>query len=267
MKICSMVKQAVVKTKQRKKSSKKAASKIKDLLAFDRDTTGGVNQLRLRLLASSRTSANEKTESSGFATGIIGVDEVGRGCLAGPVVASAVMLKDLDPSSSFNRQLKELDDSKKLSQEQRESLADIISGGAYSAVAECSPEEIDQINILQASLLAMHKAINKLIESLPFEIGQVTLLVDGNKKIRTCQHEQITVIKGDSRSASIAAASVLAKVYRDDLMKRLDKQYPDYLWRSNKGYPSRAHKLAIQEYGLTDWHRKTFRWQLSEEDN
>ena len=193
-----------------------------------------------------------------------GVDEVGRGCLAGPVVASAVMLKDFDPGSSFNRSICELDDSKKLTAEVREKLAVSLSAGTYCAIAECSNDEIDEINILQASLLAMRKAVQKLLRSLPFELSNPTLLIDGNKPIKTRKYKQITVIKGDSKSASIAAASVVAKVYRDSLMVKLAERYPQYLWQSNKGYPSKVHRQAIQEHGLTEWHRKTFRWQPKE---
>lgn len=176
-----------------------------------------------------------------------GCDEAGRGCLAGPVVAAAVILPN-----GFHHPL--LNDSKQLSKVQREFLRPIIEQEAIAwAVAECSPQEIDEINILQASFLAMHRAVDQLT------VKPELLLIDGNrfKPYPFIQH--LCVVKGDSKYASIAAASVLAKTYRDDLMEKLALEYPDYLWQQNAGYPTKAHRQAIQNVGLSPWHRKSFR--------
>ena len=244
------------KTNKNKSRKKKQEKRIEALLKFDRDIIFGAAGGQLELFKRQPRA-------------VIGVDEVGRGCLAGPVVASAVMLKELSCDTLFNMELADLDDSKKLPHEIREKLSvHIRSGdGAEYAIAECSAKEIDRINILKASLLAMKKAVTDLLSRLPYELEEVVLLVDGNKRIDFKDIKQITVIKGDSHSASIAAASVVAKVYRDGLMKELAEKYPQYLWHSNKGYPSKAHKEAIQIHGLTKWHRKTFRWQINEEEN
>ena len=177
-----------------------------------------------------------------------GCDEAGRGCLAGPVVAAAVILPN-----DFYHPL--LNDSKQLTQKERDLLRPIIENEALAwAVSECSPQEIDEINILQASFLAMHRAVDKL------SIKPELLLIDGNrfKPYPFVQH--ICVIKGDSRYASIAAASVLAKTYRDACMEELAVEYPHYLWQQNAGYPTKAHRQAIQEVGPSPWHRKSFRW-------
>ena len=176
-----------------------------------------------------------------------GCDESGRGCLAGPVVAAAVILPN-----GFHHPL--LNDSKQLNKVQREFLRPIIEQEAIAwAVAECSPQEIDEINILQASFLAMHRAVDQLT------VKPELLLIDGNrfKPYPFIQH--LCVVKGDSKYASIAAASVLAKTFRDDLMEKLALEYPDYLWQQNAGYPTRAHRQAIQNVGLSPWHRKSFR--------
>jgi ribonuclease HII len=175
-----------------------------------------------------------------------GCDEAGRGCLAGPVVAAAVILPP-----GFENEI--LNDSKKLNQKQREFLKEIIEREALSwAVAEVSPEEIDEINILNASFLAMHRAIDQL------EVKPELLLIDGNRfnKYNNIPHQ--CIIKGDAKFMSIAAASVLAKTYRDELMKTAAVEYPYYFWEKNKGYPTMAHKLAIQNYGICNLHRKTF---------
>lgn len=237
--------------------------KLNELLAFDGETVYGA-KWKKRFVHCEGSQQLRLFEIEN--TGIIGVDEVGRGCLAGPVVASAVMLKDLNPDSLFNRSISTLDDSKKLTESDRETLASLISDGAYCAIAECSNEKIDEINILQASLLAMQKAVTKLVKQIQIDSQKPVLLIDGNKRIKTNKYKQITVIKGDSKSASIAAASVVAKVYRDNLMKKLARKHPHYCWESNKGYPSKVHKQAIADHGLTKWHRKTFRWQLKPED-
>ncbi len=180
-----------------------------------------------------------------------GCDEVGRGCLAGPVVAAAVILP-----RDFSHSL--LNDSKQLTKAQRESLKEEIEAVAIDyAVAEVSNQKIDEINILNASFLAMHQAIEKLKQRPEL------LLIDGNrfKPYPFVPHN--CIVKGDSKFYSIAAASVLAKTYRDNLMVRLSRQHPVYGWEKNVGYPTLAHKKAIQQYGLTGWHRRTFRWNLA----
>ncbi len=175
-----------------------------------------------------------------------GCDEAGRGCLSGPVVAAAVILPPTFKNSILN-------DSKKLSEKKRYALRKIIEEEALAwAVGIVSPEEIDKINILNASFLAMHRAIDQL-KTRPEQ-----LLIDGNrfKPYHNIPHH--CIIKGDGKYLSIAAASVLAKTYRDDLMLELHKKYPLYGWSHNKGYPTKAHRLAIREYGMTEYHRKTF---------
>jgi ribonuclease HII len=176
-----------------------------------------------------------------------GCDEAGRGCLAGPVVAAAVILPD-----NFRNEL--LTDSKQLSEKQRDILRIIIEREAISwAVGIADNKEIDKINILNASILAMHRAISAL------SIRPEILLIDGNRfrEYPGIQHK--TIIKGDSLYLSIAAASVLAKTHRDDLMKEYHKQHPEYEWIKNKAYPTTAHKLAIKTYGCTSLHRMTFK--------
>ena len=176
-----------------------------------------------------------------------GCDEAGRGCLAGPVVAAAVILP-----TDFYHPL--LNDSKQLSKKEREQLRPIIEKEALAwAVAECSPQEVDEINILQASILAMHRAVDQL------QLKPQLLLIDGNrfKPYPFVQH--LCVIKGDSKYASIAAASVLAKTYRDDIMDKLGLEFPAYGWQQNAGYPTKAHRAAIESIGPCCWHRKSFR--------
>lgn len=176
-----------------------------------------------------------------------GCDEAGRGCLAGPVVAAAVILPE-------NFQCELLNDSKQLSEKQRNQLRLIIEKEALVwAVAEVDNHEIDKINILNASILAMHRAIDKL--SLRPEF----IIVDGNKFKSYQDTPHKTIVKGDSKYLSIAAASVLAKTHRDELMYELDKQFPEYDWKQNKAYPTRKHKAAIREFGVTDYHRLTFK--------
>jgi ribonuclease HII len=176
-----------------------------------------------------------------------GCDEAGRGCLAGPVVAAAVILPE-------NFQCELLNDSKQLSEKQRNQLRLIIEKEALVwAVAEVDNHEIDKINILNASILAMHRAIDKL--SLRPEF----IIVDGNKFKSYQDIPHKTIVKGDSKYLSIAAASVLAKTHRDELMYELDKQFPEYDWKQNKAYPTRKHKAAIREFGVTDYHRLTFK--------
>ena len=176
-----------------------------------------------------------------------GTDEAGRGCLAGPVVAAAVILP-----VDFKYEL--LNDSKQLTEKQRQKLKPIIEKEALAfGVAFVYQEEIDKINILNASILAMHESIEKLIISPEF------IIVDGNrfKNYRDIPHQ--TIIKGDAKYLSIAAASVLAKTYRDDYMKKIDLGFPAYNWKKNKGYPTKEHRNAIRTNGITFHHRKTFR--------
>ena len=176
-----------------------------------------------------------------------GCDEVGRGCLAGPVVAAAVILP-----KNFNLPL--IDDSKKLVKKVRWQLEEEIKKVAIDyAIAEVSNIEIDKINILNASFLAMHLAIEKL-KKLP-----EMLLIDGNrfKPYKTLEYQ--CIIKGDGKFASIAAASILAKNYRDRLMEDLSLKYPEYDWHQNVGYPTTTHRDAIKKHGVTPYHRKSFR--------
>lgn len=176
-----------------------------------------------------------------------GCDEAGRGCLAGPVFAAAVIL-----APDFEHAL--LNDSKQLSEKQRYQARTIIESEAVAySVAWVDPEEIDKINILNASFLAMHRAIDKL-DSAP-----ESLLIDGNrfKPYQDLPHH--CIIKGDGKYLSIAAASILAKTYRDDYMMQIHQDYPHYDWAKNKGYPTKAHRMAIQAHGATLHHRRSFR--------
>jgi ribonuclease HII len=175
-----------------------------------------------------------------------GCDEVGRGCLAGPVVAAAVIL----PVDYHNPWIQ---DSKKLSKHTREELIQEIKGAALGwAIAEASVAEIDQINILQASFLAMERAIQQLPKAPEH------LLIDGNRWKSTLPYPYTCVIKGDGKFASIAAASILAKVYRDALMEQLAQDFPHYGWEKNAGYPTKKHREGIQSHGSCSWHRKSF---------
>ncbi|WP_420580906.1 ribonuclease HII [Reichenbachiella sp.] len=176
-----------------------------------------------------------------------GCDEAGRGCLAGPVVAAAVILP-------VDYKHKVLNDSKKLSLKQRNDIKEEIKSDAIAwAIGVVSHTEIDEINILNASFLAMHRAVDQL------NTRPELLLIDGNrfKTYTDIPHE--TIIKGDGKYYSIAAASVLAKTYRDELMIDLHNQFPQYGWRSNAGYPTKAHRQAIRDFGVTPHHRMSFR--------
>ncbi|MFK7978376.1 MAG: ribonuclease HII [Saprospiraceae bacterium] len=176
-----------------------------------------------------------------------GCDEAGRGCLAGPVFAAAVILPP-----DFQHSL--LNDSKKLTEKQRYLLRPIIEAEAISwAVGSYSPQEIDEVNILNASFLSMHRAIEQLTTT------PTSLLIDGNRFNVYKDIPHHCIIKGDGKYLSIAAASVLAKTYRDDLMKKLALDYPEYSWQQNKGYPTKAHRAAIKKYGTTAHHRMSFR--------
>ena len=175
-----------------------------------------------------------------------GCDEAGRGCLAGPVVAAAVILPQ-------NFECPLLNDSKQLTELQREALRPIIEKEALAwAVAEVDNHEIDEINILNASILAMHRAVQKLTTRPEF------IIVDGNrfKPFEDIPHQ--TIVKGDSKYLSIAAASVLAKTHRDELMQTLHAEFPHYDWDKNKAYPTLKHRASIREHGTTGYHRMTF---------
>jgi len=175
-----------------------------------------------------------------------GCDEVGRGCLAGPVVAAAVIL----PPTYHNPRIQ---DSKKLKKVQRESLVHEIKTVALGwAIAEASVAEIDQINILKASFLAMERAIQQLPQ-VPEH-----LLIDGNRWKSSLPYSYTCVIKGDGKFSSIAAASILAKVYRDELMERLSQEFPYYGWEQNAGYPTKKHREGIVSHGSCAWHLKSF---------
>ncbi|MGC6437479.1 MAG: ribonuclease HII [Flavobacteriaceae bacterium] len=175
-----------------------------------------------------------------------GTDEAGRGCLAGPVTAAAVILPKL-----FNNDV--LNDSKQLSYKKRISLRSVIENEAVSfGVCHVFPNEIDKINILNASILAMHRAVDQL-NNVHF------IAVDGNrfKPYGTTPYE--TVVKGDAKYLHIAAASVLAKTYRDDYMDKIHEEFPMYNWKQNKGYPTKEHREALQKYGPTKYHRMSFK--------
>lgn len=175
-----------------------------------------------------------------------GCDEAGRGCLAGSVYAAAVIL----PPDFYNE---DLNDSKQLSEKKRYALRPIIEREAIAwAVGVVTPEEIDKVNILKASFLAMHRAIEQL------RTQPEHLLIDGNRFTPYPNIPHTTVVKGDGKYLSIAAASILAKTYRDDYMNELALKYPEYHWTDNKGYPTKAHREAIRQYGITPYHRKTF---------
>lgn len=186
---------------------------------------------------------------SHFYKGLIeaGCDEAGRGCLAGSVYAAAVIL----PEDYVNEAL---NDSKQLTAKRRYELRDEIERDALAwAVGIVTPAEIDEINILNASILAMHRALDGL------KLRPEAIIVDGNRFKPYNFIPYTTVVKGDGKYLSIAAASILAKTYRDDYMDRLALEYPQYDWIDNKGYPTRKHRQAIAEYGITEYHRKTFR--------
>ncbi len=196
--------------------------------------------------------------ASHYYTGMIeaGCDEAGRGCLAGSVYAAAVIF----PEDYENA---ELNDSKQLTDKRRKQLRDIIQRDAVAwAVGVVTPEEIDRINILNASILAMHRALDQLT------VRPEAIIVDGNRfklytppllgggRGKALPHT--TIVKGDGKYLSIAAASILAKTYRDDYMDELAEQYPQYDWLSNKGYPTKKHREAIRQYGITPYHRKSY---------
>lgn len=175
-----------------------------------------------------------------------GCDEAGRGCLAGSVFAAAVILPDGYENALLN-------DSKQLTEKRRYELREQIERDAVSwAVGIVTPEEIDRINILNASILAMHRALDQL------EVRPEAVIVDGNrfKKYQNMPHT--TIVKGDGKYMAIAAASILAKTYRDDYMNQLAEEFPQYDWQKNKGYPTKKHREAIRQYGTTPYHRMSY---------
>jgi ribonuclease HII len=177
----------------------------------------------------------------------IGCDESGRGCLAGPVVAAAVILPRKFSSILLN-------DSKQVSKKNREFLNTLIQKEALAySIGVVSPQEIDEINILNASILAMHKALDQI------KISYDSILVDGNRFRKYKDKKHHCIVKGDCKYLNIAAASILAKTFRDKLMKDLDLQFPKYDWKKNKGYPTKFHRDAIQKFGGNKHHRQSFR--------
>ncbi len=176
-----------------------------------------------------------------------GTDEAGRGCLAGPVTAAAIILPE-----KFNNSI--LNDSKQLSEKQREFLKPNLENESISfGVAHIYPSTIDEINILNASILAMHHALDELSTKPEF------VIVDGNRFKPYSNIPHKCIIKGDSKYLSIAGASVLAKTYRDEYMCKIHEEYPMYNWKQNKGYPTKEHRNAIRTYGITKYHRKSFK--------
>lgn len=231
----------------------KRPTQLAALLDFDRElkTSGGnasttERHQQLSLFPSPKTSL------------LVGVDEVGRGCLAGPVMAGAVILPEIDPNSDFGKQLGALRDSKQLSANQREKLAGLIKSCALYAFGTVGHEEIDQLNILQASLLAMERAVVQVLRSIPHKSHDVVVLVDGKKPLKDLTMRQIPISLGDTLSASIAAASIVAKVERDKLMLELATQFPGYHLEKNKGYPSKEHIEAVSVLGMSSIHRRSF---------
>ena len=175
-----------------------------------------------------------------------GCDEAGRGCLAGAVYAAAVILPP-----DYQNEL--LNDSKQLSERRRYQLREVVQRDAVAwAVGVVNPDEIDEINILNASILAMHRALDGL------QVRPQAVIIDGNRFKRYHDLPHTTIVKGDGKYLAIAAASVLAKTYRDDYMLRLAQEYPGYDWQQNKGYPTRKHREAIRQLGITPYHRKTY---------
>ena len=175
-----------------------------------------------------------------------GCDEAGRGCLAGSVYAAAVILPP-----DYHNEL--LNDSKQLTEKRRYALREVIERDAVAwAVGIVTPEEIDKVNILNASILAMHRALDQL------KVRPEAIIVDGNRFKPYNDLPHTTIVKGDGKYLSIAAASILAKTYRDDYMGKLAEEYPQYDWKSNKGYPTKKHRDAIRKFGTTPYHRRTF---------
>ena len=190
---------------------------------------------------------------------VIGVDEAGRGPLAGPVVAAAVILKE------YTEELNEINDSKKLTEKKREKLYDVIMKNFYVAVGISTVEEIDKMNILNADFLAMRRALKDL-ENIKKDKKEYIVLVDGNLKIKEYSGKQLPIVKGDAKSLSVAAASIIAKVTRDRLMKDLASIYPDYCFEKHKGYGTKAHIEVIKDKGAIEGvHRKVFLRKILDE--
>lgn len=184
---------------------------------------------------------------------ILGCDEAGRGPGAGPLYAACVCFKN---TKNLYEIMPKLNDSKKLSEKTREELFPLIIENSIYSVSRIEVEQIEEINILNASLLGMKTAASEVISKLKNE--NVLVLIDGNKRIRNFTYQQKTIIKGDSTSASIAAASILAKVSRDNYMVELDKKFPAYNFKKNKGYLTKEHIEGIKNFGITEFHRKSF---------
>ncbi|MDD3436369.1 MAG: ribonuclease HII [Candidatus Gastranaerophilales bacterium] len=227
--------------------------KSNDLFQFDKD-----------FLSSPSLAQGSKSIDFGGGSFLIGTDEAGRGPGAGGVFASAVYFPN--PNKELIEKLSALNDSKKLSKKKREELYEIIIANSINSTVCVEVEEIEKINILNASLKAMKLACKNVISEIQSRVGllshqqkvNILVLVDGNKKIKDCIYLQQTIVKGDSKSASIAAASILAKVTRDRYMTELDKQFPQYNWKQNAGYLTKEHFEAIKKYGITPIHRKSF---------
>jgi ribonuclease HII len=232
-----------VDTEKPQKSRQVTTDRLVTFLQFDRELLAAPRKLTVQALA--------------------GTDEVGRGCLAGPVVAAAVIMPPIDISSELALRLARLNDSKQVLPHHRTELAAVLRSVCQFAIAEASVEEIDELNIHNASLLAMRRAVRRLKLAQP-----CVLAVDGNKRITSLRMEQVTIVDGDTKSAAIAAASIIAKVHRDAFMTKLARKFPGYHWDSNKGYRSRDHWKAIDELGMTRWHRKTFveKWLKAADD-
>ena len=193
---------------------------------------------------------------------LIGTDEAGRGPLAGPVVAAAVCFKEI--TKDIIKQLEMLNDSKQLSEKRREYLFDLIKENTIYAITTISVKEIERENILRCSLKAMKLSCESVISDLK---ADVEVFVDGNKKIPNFKYQQKIIVKGDGKSASIAAASILAKVYRDSIMKQYAIEYPEYDFANNKGYGTKKHIEAILKYGTTPIHRQSFLRKIFEREN
>lgn len=187
---------------------------------------------------------------------IIGTDEAGRGPAAGGVFAACVCFKNTSPE--LIKQLEKLNDSKKLSKSAREKLYDTIKLNTVNSVICIEVNEIEKINILNSSLKAMKLACENVISQLGADKNEILTLVDGNKFIKNYDYDQKFIIKGDGKSASVAAASILAKVERDWYMEKLDKEFPQYCWSKNAGYLTAKHIEAIDKYGLSPYHRPSF---------
>lgn len=213
---------------KQKEKAEKEVKRIKNMIAFDQDN---INESEI----------------------VAGVDEVGRGPLAGPVVAACVIM-------DTNYIIEGVNDSKKLSHEKREQLYDlIVKNSKYCAIGLVENDKIDEINILNATFLAMRSAINHISNEMKTDNKKIDLiLVDGNQNIKGLEIAQKTVVSGDSKSYSIACASIVAKVYRDRLMEKYDLQYPGYDFAQNKGYGTASHYDGLENLGLTPIHRKTF---------